>query len=97
MVYESFYLHNHGICVYATQQVIFVVFTPALMFANLAQSVTFEDLISWYVIFLIYSALVARRVSFARRASFVLRLFLMLIKLVVGNENGLGTIDNLLI
>jgi len=61
------------------------------MFANLTQSVTFEDLISWYVIFLIYSAFVARR------ASFVLRLFVMLIKLVVGNEYGLGTIDNLLI
>jgi len=29
-------------------KVIFVVFTPALMFANLAQSVTFEDLISWW-------------------------------------------------
>jgi len=29
-------------------KVIFVVFTPALMFASLAQSVTFEDLISWW-------------------------------------------------
>lgn len=29
-------------------KVIFVVFTPALMFSNLAQSVTFEDLISWW-------------------------------------------------
>ena len=84
-------MHNHGICVYATQQVIFVVFTLALMFANLTHSVTFEDLISWYVIFLIYSAFVARR------SSFVLRLFVMLIKLVVGNENGLGTIENILI
>lgn len=29
-------------------KVIFVVFTPALMFASLAQSVTYEDLISWW-------------------------------------------------
>lgn len=29
-------------------KVIFVVFTPALMFASLVQSVTFEDLISWW-------------------------------------------------
>ena len=61
------------VCV--TQQVIFVVFTPALLFASLVQSVTFEDLISWYVILLISSALVARRVSF------FLRLFVILIKL----------------
>uniref|UniRef100_A0A0D6R174 Auxin efflux carrier component n=1 Tax=Araucaria cunninghamii TaxID=56994 RepID=A0A0D6R174_ARACU len=29
-------------------KVVFIVFTPALMFASLAQSVTFEDLISWW-------------------------------------------------
>uniref|UniRef100_A0A0C9S886 TSA: Wollemia nobilis Ref_Wollemi_Transcript_12104_1592 transcribed RNA sequence n=1 Tax=Wollemia nobilis TaxID=56998 RepID=A0A0C9S886_9CONI len=29
-------------------KVVFIVFTPALMFASLAESVTFEDLISWW-------------------------------------------------
>jgi len=35
-------------CLKHMNKVIFVVFTPALMFASLAQSVTFEDLISWW-------------------------------------------------
>lgn len=68
------------LCICASQQVIFVVFTPALMFASLAQSVTFQDLISWYVIFLIFSALVARRVSF------VFRLFVILTKLLLATR-----------
>eukprot|EP00253_Pinus_taeda_P030513 PITA_30513 len=33
---------------FVSQQVVFTVFTPALMFASLAQSVTFDDLISWW-------------------------------------------------
>lgn len=31
-------------------QLVFVVFTPCLMFANLAQTVTLEDIISWYAL-----------------------------------------------
>lgn len=30
-------------------QIVFIVFTPSLMFASLAKTVTLEDIISWYV------------------------------------------------
>lgn len=30
-------------------KIVFVVFTPCLVFANLAKTVTLEDIISWYV------------------------------------------------
>lgn len=31
-----------------TLQIVFMVFTPSLMFASLAKTVTLEDIISWY-------------------------------------------------
>lgn len=33
-------------------QIVFVVFTPSLMFASVAKTVTFDDIISWYATFL---------------------------------------------
>lgn len=36
--------------IFRCTQLVFVVFTPCIMFANLAQTVTLQDIISWYAL-----------------------------------------------
>lgn len=38
-------------CCNFEMQIVYVVFTPALMFASLAKTVTLQDIISWLAIF----------------------------------------------
>lgn len=50
-LHAIFNLKNYGIVsvffFFLLLQIVFMVFTPSLMFANLAKTVTLQDIISW--------------------------------------------------